>query len=500
MTKTMNEVEPGDWGFFFGWDPELVSDLPTLSATYLDTNYSSTVPMIVIGQSGHVAWVNSPALTFAGIDENTDSPPGGTIVKDENGTPTGQLFEEPAMMLVMSKAPEPDSEEVAKAFVEQWRYYASVGLTTVTDLGYMPSVDTDAILEYLADRDDCPIRVGLYKMEHAIENNEKSRGVTQERPKAGCCPNTFGAVSVKGKMKKASSSAKSIGNYSDRLWEAGIKLIGDGSPHCGTAAVREPFMYTPLTETLGFPKAPGYGSLNMTASALENTVAKFHKRGTQVAIHCHGERAAEQALKAYQKVIDEFGTRDNRHRMEHLGLMTVEQISRAGKLNLALSFFVDHLRFYGLVYKTDIFGDRVNRWTPLSEATKSGVAWSIHQDHPTFPGNACPFSNMKTAVTRCTRDDPNTPYGPEYRVSIHEALKAYTTNAAWQLHREKDLGSITVGKKADLVVLSKNPYDVDPFELESIKVIDTYLEGRSTKFATVVTIPSTNINILEPIN
>ena len=65
--------------------------------------------------------------------------------------------------------------------------------------------------------------------------------------------------------------------------------------------------------------------------------------------------------------------------MEHLGLMTVEQIARAGKLNLALSFFVDHLRFYGLVYKTDIFGDRVNRWTPLSEATKDGITWTIHQ-------------------------------------------------------------------------------------------------------------------------
>ena len=107
---------------------------------------------------------------------------------------------------------------------------------------------------------------------------------------------------------------------------------------------------------------------------------------------------------------------------------------------------------------------------------------------------------MKTAVTRCTRDDPDTPYGPEYRVSIHEAVKAYTTNAAWQLHREKDLGSITVGKKADLVVISKNPYNVDPFELETIKVIESYLEGRSNNFAQMKAIPSTNIITLEQIN
>ncbi|KAJ8034350.1 hypothetical protein HOLleu_21143 [Holothuria leucospilota] len=500
MKNTMAELEPGDWGLFFGWDPELIPDLPTLSASYLNANFSADVPMVVIGQSGHVAWVNSPALTVAGIDKTTESPPGGTIVKDDNGEPTGQLFEEPAMMLVMSKAPSPDFEEMVKAFEAQWKYYGSVGLTTVTDIGYMPSEGTDAILRYLADRDDCPIRVGLYRMEHAVD--DPSRSASLGPATCGCCPNIFGRVPSKGKMKKLfSSQTKSIGNYSERLWEAGIKLIADGSPHCGTAAVREPFMFTPLTETLGFPKAPGYGSLNMEDGPLLSTLKRFHKEGKQVAIHCHGERASEQVLRAHEQVIAEFGTpKDNRHRMEHLGLMTVEQIARAGNLNLALSFFVDHLRFYGLVYKTDIFGDRVNRWTPLSEATKCGVTWSIHQDHPTFPGNACPLSNMKTAVTRCTRDDPNTPYGPEYRVPIHEALKAYTTNAAWQLHREKDLGSITVGKKADLVVLSKNPYNVDPFDLEKIEVINTYLEGRSNKFAKVTTIPSTNINILEPIS
>ncbi|PIK47333.1 hypothetical protein BSL78_15782 [Apostichopus japonicus] len=110
--------------------------------------------------------------------------------------------------------------------------------------------------------------------------------------------------------------------------------------------------------------------------------------------------------------------------MEHCGLTTVEQIKRAGKIGVGSHFSLIIFAYYALVYKTDIFGDRVNRWTPLSEATKIGMKWSIHQDHPTYPGDAVPFSNIKTAVTRCTRDDPNTPYGPEYRVSVHEALKS----------------------------------------------------------------------------
>ena len=153
--------------------------------------------------------------------------------------------------------------------------------------------------------------------------------------------------------------------------------------------------------------------------------------------------------------------KDMRHRVEHLGLCTVDDIARAAKLNLALSFFVSHLYFYAKSYTEHIFGaERTNRWTPLSEATKHGLRWSIHQDHPTFPGPPAPFANLKTAVTRTHRDDKDTIYGPEYCVSIHEALKAVTIDAAWQIHKDNTLGSLMTNKKADLLILSKNPYEV----------------------------------------
>ena len=93
------------------------------------------------------------------------------------------------------------------------------------------------------------------------------------------------------------------------------------------------------------------------------------------------------------------------------------------------------------------------------------------------------MANLKTAVTRTHRDDQETVYGPEYRVSIHEALKAYTINAAWQIHKDDELGSLEVNKKADLLILSKNPYQVDPMELESIEVVDTFMDGHQTKLS-----------------
>ena len=147
--------------------------------------------------------------------------------------------------------------------------------------------------------------------------------------------------------------------------------------------------------------------------------------------------------------------------MERLGFCTVEQIEYAAKLNLALSFFVAHLYFYGTSYTKNIFGpERTNRWTPLSAATKAGLRWSIHQDHATYPGPPLPFANIKTAVTRTQRDDKEKVYGPEYCVTIHEAMKAVTIDAAWQLHKDDCLGSLKEGKKADLIVVSDNPYKV----------------------------------------
>ncbi|XP_072043080.1 uncharacterized protein [Amphiura filiformis] len=482
----------GKWAVFSGWDPELISDLPTLSAKFLDENFSTEVAIGVVGQSFHVAWVNSLALSKAGVTNSTPDPESGTYVKDEDGHLTGQMYEGAAIMEVFGHAPMPDGHEIVGSVLALWKYYASVGFTTVTELVYAPSNDFDKVLKAIASRKDCPIRLGLYHRQEPCKDS--SSGETKmmqphRGPQEGNVQNTD---ETEEKCK-----VESIGYFNEKLWEVGIKFVADGSPHCGTAAVREPYLNTPLTETLGFPPAPCYGKLSFTSAELTDSVRRLSKAGKQVAIHCHGERACEQVLKVYEEVLAEDPTNTNRHRMEHVGLITVDQIARAGKINIGLSFFVDHLRFYGSVYTTDIFGeDRANRWTPLSEATKSGITWTIHQDHPSFPGDANPFANMKTAITRTCRDDPSHPYGPEYRVSIHEALKAYTVNAAWQLHLDQHLGTITVGKKADLVVLSENPYHKDPFDLEDINVLETFLEGHRNNLANVKAV-APGINVLQ---
>ena len=195
----------------------------------------------------------------------------------------------------------------------------------------------------------------------------------------------------------------------------------------------------------------------------------------------------------YFQVLESDKENSHRHRMEHLGLMTEDQIIRAGKSNLTLSFFVAHLYFYAKTFSEYIFGrERTDHWTPLSLATKHSVRWSLHQDHPAFPGQPQPFECMMTAVTRTRKGDDETVYGKEYRVSIHEALKAYTISAAWQLNRDKELGSLEKDKRADLVILSDNPYTVNPLELHKIKVVDTFIDGRSNDISPSQNIPMEN--------
>ena len=215
---------------------------------------------------------------MADVDDSIESENGGVFVKDDQGHLTGQLFERPALIRVVGRSPKPKDSELRAAVKEQWRDYASRGFTTVTELLYQRQKQFDSLLEAESLCEDCPVRLALYRRvqgpdDHNMQDNE---------------PNF---------------------QPNEKLWEAGVKIIADGSPHCGTAAVREPFLNTNLTKTLGFADAPCYGSLNYTTEKLLETVEFFHKQGTQIAIHAHGERAVDQVISVYEQVRTE-----NRHR------------------------------------------------------------------------------------------------------------------------------------------------------------------------------------------
>ena len=441
-TKPTQPTYP--WVLFKGWDPALIPDLPSLNATTLDRLATTKYPVMVVNQAMHSAWLNTKALEVCNITKATKDPPRSKIVRYPDGNPTGMLKEPPAItQLVGSKIPKPDAIQYLGMAVSTLQQYAQHGFTTITELGMLPlDLKTLAALSLLTLIPECPVRLGVY-------------------------------YSPTSKIKPA------IHHINKKLWFPGVKIWADGSPYTGSMAIAEPaYLKTPMTEALDFDfdKYPCgyliYPSLDKQAETLQPFQNEL------LATHCQGERAIQQSLDAYEKLIQSNPENsDHRYRLEHVGLITEDQLRRATRLGVTTTIFVSHVRYYGYALQHYILGDRAERFAPTGLATSCGQThWTLHEDNPFFPIN--PFTSMRTCVTRTMWKDPqHGSLGPQYCSTIEEALKGYTINAAWQLKREKDLGSLTVGKLADLVVLDSNPLVVKPENLHNIQVLETYLGG-----------------------
>ena len=431
---------------FLGWDIELIQNLPKLSAKMIDDTFSNDIPIVILALTAHSAWVNHKTFEVCNITDATPNPLGGTYMK-ENGKLIGQLLEEPAIISVVSKSPQLSGMLIGgiKAVHDQWRDYAAKGFMTVIETDYQPELIQDLWLGATAGLLDCPIRLALYlngesnNMPHIIENS--------------------------------------------KLWVVGVKFWADEAPHAGTAAINEPYLHNNLTRRLSFPPSPNnHGYLNWSDEELLQKVKHYHDQGKQVAVHAQGERAIQQSLNIYKQLTKPED--DRRHRLEHIGLITEDQLKLCREIGVTASLFVYHLYFYGSTLAQYILGrERTDRWAPLATAIKYlGVNISIHQDHPFFPGPPQPFANMKTAITRSqgVGNPDHTVYGKQYCISVEEALKAYTIGPAYQLFKENEIGSVEFGKYADLVIFSTNPYKVDPMKLDTdiIEVVETYIGGR----------------------
>lgn len=434
--------DPLPWSIFQGWDVELNTDLPFLSAKIIEERYSKEIPVMIIAQNGHSAWVNHKTLEVCGITHPDQAPPGGIYVADENGELTGQLLEEPAIMSVLYKSPplaNMTEEQQKASFQKQWKEYASKGFTTVADLAYHPSPRSDKCMNEVSMSPDCPIRISLY-----ISGGTPEPEITEN----------------------------------SKLRVLGAKFWADGSPHCGLAATKDYYLANEITEKLGFPPPPNRGLLNWSDQELERKVREFHYKGKQISIHANGERAIDQSLNIFKKLMKPSD--DRRHRLEHVCFITEEQAKTCAQLGVVTSALVDHLHFYGESLTKYIVGkERTDRITLLATLVREIKMVSIHQDHPAFPDGPHPFGNMKSAITRTCYFTGGKVYGPQYRIPIQEAIKAYTTGAAYQLFREHEIGSLEVGKLADLVILSNDPYIVKPTDLDTaIEVVETYIGGR----------------------
>ena len=440
-----------EWAVFYGYDECLLHDLPKLDANFIDANISATVPVLIISVDVENAWFNHRALAEAGVSaSNVPSlGEGRAFVVGEDGRPTGHLSN-PAMCYIMQIVRLSLTDEAKKElYREHFREYARSGFTTVVDLG---SNDKDTIklgLE-VAGESGCPVRLARYVVPSLADPN-----VTPQKPNPTL----------------------------DKVWIAGVKFWADGDSQSATMALCEEYLDTEFVKHLGFPQHH-CGRLNYTPGALYKIMEPFHQNGWQISTHANGDRCVGQVLEAYRALLAESPRTDHRYRMEHVGLITHEQLGLAAEMGVTPSFLVDLIYYYGKSLCKDLIGrERGERLVPLSSAKFFGHKFSIHEDSPLFPLTHEPFRSIATAANRKTKpEDGGEVLGGGYCVSIEDALKACTINAAWQIFCEHSIGTLEAGKMADMVVLSCNPLKVSCDSLESIKVKTTYMNGQEFSF------------------
>ncbi len=268
----------------------------------------------------------------------------------------------------------------------QYAKYAKAGFTTIGILG--PVETAGYPLDFMSEvsaKADVPVRTSIYALPDQID-------------RSGWPP----------------------GHGHDRFRIKGVKLYMDGSPYTGGAAFAEPYLNTKLTLRRMGLERDHRGKVNYTREELVDVIARYHRKGYQIAIHAQGEVALELVLDSFARVLAQYPRADHRHRLEHGALITKDQLARARELGLTPSFFIDHVYFYGRGLEQIVGSERAARFMPIASAIRAGHIASIHTDNPATPID--PFRAIRTAVTRRVRGGGNV-LGADERISIDDALK-----------------------------------------------------------------------------
>jgi len=423
------------WVLGMGYDDTLLAENRHPTRAELDAVVSDK-PVMITHASGHLAVVNSLALALAGITEDSRNPEGGVYGRDSDGRLNG-LMEETAVSEMQVQA----ADIGFTMFLEMVRFaadeYAAKGVTTAQN-GGAPKFLGQALA--VASRlGQVPLRLEIWPLfdewgEELLDDPDSVRWYENERLNIGA-----------------------------------IKLIADGSIQGYTGYLSKPY-HQPLH---GDESYRGYPRISR--EKLFDWVDKFHSAGFQMAIHGNGDGAIDDIIAAFSEAQIKHPSQDPRLILIHAQMARDEQLAAMKPLGITPSFFSAHTYYWGDRHRNLFMGpERAANMSPAASAAALELPFTIHLDTPIVPMD--PLFSAWTAVNRETRS--GFVVGEHQRISVLKALRATTIDAAWQIFREQDLGSIEPGKLADLVVLGSNPLDA-PKSFKDIRVEQTFVGGVS---------------------
>jgi hypothetical protein len=441
-------AHPNDaWVLGRGWSypifpPAGMPDRKQLDAVVPDR------PAYIEGYDGHTWWANTKALEAAHINKATADPPGGTIVRDPStGEPTGAIKEDAADAMVRRAIPVPSREKKLEMLRAGLKHANELGITRVHVMGGVNvgagDVADAELLDELRRNNALTVRFYLgYRFDPPEVTAQQLDEIERARQRY----------------------------HDDWIAAGGVKFFLDGVIETHTAAVLEPYSNAPSLS----------GTLLWDPDKYKSFVSELDKRGIQIFTHAIGDRAIRLALDAYQNAATKNGTKDARHRVEHIEDPSAADVPRFGQLGVIASMQPLH------AYPDD---DTLKSWLPAVGPERAMRAWpwrsiqaaggvlAFGSDWPVV--TLSPWPGLQNAVTRQTTEgEPEGGWIPSESISLADAVKGYTLNAAFAGHREKTEGSLEPGKLADLIIVSQNIFDVDPHRLVDTKVTMTMVGGR----------------------
>jgi predicted amidohydrolase YtcJ len=427
LRNAVSELPKDEWLRGRGWNKNLWGDdFPTKGV--LDEITDN--PVALSSKDGHLVWVNSTALELLGINENTPNPAGGVIVKNSDGKPTG-ILKENAADLALDNIPRPSYKDDIAAIEAAQKHLLSLGITGVGDC----DGESDLFSIYNDFDQEGQLRLRIFKMipkeglDGAIEFGYKT-GFGSEHLRAGC-----------------------------------LKLFADGALGSQTA-----FMFEPYGNS-----SDNYGVQTMSREEIEEFVERAVGADISIAIHAIGDRANYQTLKSIGRYSREFKRKGLRARIEHAQLLRKSDIDFFKAYDVIASVQPIHA-----TSDRDIadryWGNRARYAYPFKTFLDLGVSMAFGSDAPIE--SASPMAGIHAAVTRQRDGEDRAAWYEDERITVAQALAAYTSGSAYACCYDDMCGSISVGKSADMVVLSDDIFEIEPSRIAKTEVLMTIVDGQ----------------------
>ncbi len=434
LKKAVEEKSVDELTIGFNFSEEKFDD-PVLPTRWDLDRACPNKPVFILRYDGHIGVANSKALELAEIDENTEIP-GGEIRKNEKGELAGVISEK-ALSLILSKITIPKKEDLDKAASKAFEIFASNGITSLQGIVYYGK-----------------------KSEYGLFGSSEISILTSIQDKIlqdwYIMVNTEDPLKILDLKKPPLDEGKKDGKFK----VGSLKLFLDGSFGAKTACMFEAFSDAP--EMCGF--------CIIDEDKIYEKMKLAHNNGFQIIIHAIGDKANRIAVDLYKKLLDEFPRNNHRHRIEHASVLTRDVIEDMKDYGIIASCQPPFLNSEYTWLEKRIGKERCKYTYPFKSLVNNNVVLISGSDCPVEDTSV--ISGLHALVTRNN-------FIPEECLTIEEALKTYTINAAYAAFEEEIKGSIEVGKFADLVILDKNPLEVPKEEIKTIQVLETIIRGNT---------------------